>query len=313
MRSARAELGEAAFEAALSEGRAMLPLQAADYALGAAEIPDVASPAASPEPRPSPSVQEAGETEGRSDVSPKLRIYALGGARVERDGVALAPSQDWIHKPRELLFYLLSYPAGRTREQVGLDLWPEASSSQLRSSFHDAAFRLRRALGDKGWIVFRKGRYSFGRSLPYSYDVEAFERSLSMARRARDEDPEQAIGHLREATVVYAGDFLEGGSYGEWAMVRQDELRREYGEALLLLGRLLSSAGRHAEAAEAFRGAVAHDGFMEEAHRGLMHAHVALGERGRALKQYEELERLLADRLGASPAPETTELYESLR
>jgi tetratricopeptide (TPR) repeat protein len=72
-------------------------------------------------------------------------------------------------------------------------------------------------------------------------------------------------------------------------MVRQEELRRKYGEGLLLLGGLLSARERHAEAAEAYRQAIAHDSYLEEANRGLIRCLAALGERGRALKHYEEL------------------------
>jgi tetratricopeptide (TPR) repeat protein len=61
-------------------------------------------------------------------------------------------------------------------------------------------------------------------------------------------------------------------------MDRQEELRRASQEALLLLGRLLSTRERHAEAAEAYRKAIAHDGLLEEAHRGLMRCQAALGE-----------------------------------
>jgi DNA-binding SARP family transcriptional activator len=44
-----------------------------------------------------------------------------------------------------------------------------------------------------------------------------------------------------------------------------------------------------------------------------MSCQAALGERGRALRHYEELVEVLEEQLGASPAPETTTLYESLR
>ncbi len=96
-------------------------------------------------------------------------------------------------------------------------------------------------------------------------------------------------------------------------MLRQEELRREYGEALLLLGGLLFARERHAEAAEAYRKAIAHDGLVEEAHRGLMRCQAASGERGQALRHYEELVQLLDKRLGTAPAPETRDLYERLR
>ena len=99
----------------------------------------------------------------------------------------------------------------------------------------------------------------------------------------------------------------------EWATARQEGLGREYREALLLLGGLLLARGRHAEAADAYRKAIAHDGFLEEAHRGLMRSQAALGERGRALRHYEELVELLEEQLGTPPAPETRALHERLR
>jgi len=216
--------------------------------------------------------------------------------------------------PRELLFYLLSYPEGRTKEQIGLALWPEASTSQLRSSFHDTLYHLRRALGGKEWISFQKGRYYFGRSLFYSYDVEAFEWNLSEARRLRTEAPEQAIRHLQEAADLYGGDFLEDlAADGEWALERQEELGRAYQEVMLLLGRLLFNQARYAEAAGAYRKAITHDRFLEEAHRELMRSQAALGERGRAQRHYEELVALLEEQLGTPPASESRALYQRLR
>jgi DNA-binding SARP family transcriptional activator len=44
-----------------------------------------------------------------------------------------------------------------------------------------------------------------------------------------------------------------------------------------------------------------------------MRSQEAMGERGRALRHYEELKQVLKEQLGASPAPETVALYESLR
>jgi DNA-binding SARP family transcriptional activator len=295
----RSALDEASFEATWAEGRAMSPEQALEYALG--------------EPT---TLHEEEDTHPPAAVAktstPGLRILALGPARVEKDGRPLASSADWIQKSRELLFYLLSHPP-RTKEQIGLALWPDASTAQLRSSFHDTVYRLRRALGGKEWIVFEKGRYAFNRSLAYSFDVEAFEENLSEARRLRSEAAEQAIGHLQRTAELYGGDFLENSVDSEWAMDRRQELWREYQEALLLLGGLLFAQGRHAQAVEAYRKAIAHDELLEEAHRGLMRCYAALGERGRALKHYEELVELLDEQLGTPPAPETSVLHERLR
>ena len=299
--SVRSSLGAAAFEASFSEGRSMSPARAIEYALEE-EVPEPPAP----EPALPPAQAPAEVHQSR------LRIFALGPARVEKEGLPL-DSPDWIQKTRELLYYLLSHPEGRTKEQIGSALWPEASTAQLRSSFHDTVFRLRRALGGKEWVVFDKRRYAFGGALDYSYDVEEFERRLSEARRLQGEAPDQAILHLQEAAALYAGDFLEDVAQSEWTLERQEELRRAYGESLLLLGGILLSRDRYAEAAQAYRRAISYDRFLEEAHRGLMRSQAALGEPGGAIRHYEELARMLQEQLGAPPAPKTVALYESLR
>jgi two-component SAPR family response regulator len=281
-------LGEEAFTAAWAQGRVMTMEQAVAYALN------------------EPSAVEA-------KTSPeRLRIFALGPGRVERGGRALAPSEWTYAKSRELLFYLLGHPSC-TKEQIGLALWPEASPSQLRSGFHRTLHHLRRALGGPEWISFENGRYSFNRSLDYWFDVEAFESELAEARRHGAGAPERAIRHLEEAIDLYKGDFLEDLAIeGEWALERQEELRRLYGEALLELGGLLSEEGRYDEAAQAYRKAIAHDELLEAAHRELMRCHARLGERSQALRHYQSLLGSLRDELGSSPAPETAELHRSL-
>jgi len=231
---------------------------------------------------------------------------------VEKEGLPL-DSPDWIQKPRELLYYLLSHPEGRTKEQIGLALWPEASTAQLRSSFHDTVFRLRRALGGKEWISFQKGRYSFDRSLDYYYDVDAWHQNLSEARGLRSESPEDAIRLLQGTVGLYRGDFLKDFAAGEWALERQEELKRSYQDALLLFGEILCAGERYAEAAEVYRKVIVQNRFLEEAHRGLMRSLASLGERGRALRHYEELVGMLEDLLGTTPASETTDLYKRLR
>jgi predicted ATPase/DNA-binding SARP family transcriptional activator/predicted RNase H-like HicB family nuclease len=312
----RSTLSEATFDAAWTEGRAMSPEQAIEYALEAVGEPAADTPTVAPvvAPEPTPSAQKPAKTaEAKATTTAGLRVFALGPARVEKDGLPLDSSPDWIQKPRELLYYLLCHPEGRTKEQIGLALWPDASTAQLRSSFHDTVYRLRRTLEGKEWVAFHKGRYAFNRSLAYSFDVEDFEEHLSEARRVQAQAPEQSIRHLQQAARLYGGDFLEDSADSEWAMIRREEIEREYGEALLLLGGLLFAQERPAEAGEAYRMVITHDGYLEEAHRGLMRCQAAMGDRSRALRHYEELVGLLEEQLGTSPAPETKALHERLR
>ena len=71
--------------------------------------------------------------------------------------------------------------------------------------------------------------------------------------------------------------------------------------------------GRFDEAGEIYRKAISYDELSEAAHRGLMRCFVRQGERGQALKYYEELAELLDEKLGSSPASEPSALYERLR
>ena len=310
-------LSEAAFEAAWAEGRAMSPEQAIEYALGAveesaAESATTTTPVAA-EPQTAASEVPAQTASAKPTTAADLRIFALGPARVERGEQPLAPSDFGYAKPRELLFYLLSYPEGRTKGQIGLALWPEASPSQLRGVLHEALRRLRQALGGSERIVHRGGRYAFERSLDYSFDVEAFEAELAAARGSEGEAPERAIAHLEEAAALYKGKFLEDSLEWEWAKERREELGRRHQQALLSLGGLLLEEGSHERAAEIYRKAIGQDEYLEGAYRGLMRSCALMGERGRALEHYRSLVGVLEEGLGTAPAPETRALYEELR
>jgi len=245
-------------------------------------------------------------------AGPALRICALGPGRVYRGEYALTTS-DWIYsKVRELLFYLLCFPS-RTKEQIGLALWSDASPAQLRSNFHNTLYHLRHILGRPEWIVFEHNHYTFNRQLPYWFDVEAFESHLAGARQLQDTAPAQAIQALAEAVELYQGDFLEDLVTGDWLLGRRDALQRMYLEALLALGQLCFAEGRYAEATEAYRKIIAYDRYQEAAHRELMRCYVRQGERGQALRHYQSLLEWMRDELGSPPAPETTALYERLR
>ena len=64
---------------------------------------------------------------------------------------------------------------------------------------------------------------------------------------------------------------------------------------------------------DAYRQAIAHDGLLEAAHRGLMRCLARRGEPGQALRHYQALLAQMHAELGLPPSPETAGLYERLR
>jgi predicted ATPase/DNA-binding SARP family transcriptional activator len=259
--------------------------------------------------RPRAAARPRAPQPARSAPDGPLRVRTLGGAVVEFGEAALTAA-DWGYaKPRELMFLLVSSPP-MTKDQIAAALWPDLSRQQLGNALHTALRELRRAVGDPGWVVYANGHYRFDRSRPHECDVTEFEDALLAARRARP--AEAALPHLQRAIGAYGGDFLDGMSAGEWALVRRDELRRAFESALLAAGRMQTAAGRHQAAAAAFRRAVAHEPLNETAHRELMSSWARLGETARAVRHYEELTELLREQVGVPPAPETTALYRRL-
>lgn len=239
-----------------------------------------------------------------------LQLCALGATRVILGERAIS---NWQYaRVKELLFYLASYN-GRTKAQIGLALWPEASTSQLRNSLGTGLYHLRRALGGPDWIVFDKDGYRFNRTLNYSLDVERFESNLEQAARVQVGSSEIAVNLLEQALRLYAGDFVQDFLEGDWFLLRREELRRKYLDAWLTLGRLHFERQDYARAADAFRRAIEKDNLLEQAHRELIRSYARVGERGLAIRQYQFLEQVMRDELGASPAPESAALWEHLQ
>lgn len=290
----RKAAGDEAFRTEWMAGRAMSVDEAVSFALDVPEHSATVAP---------------GPDEG--PASARLRIYGLGPPEVFR-GRRRLRAADWTYAlPRELLFYLLLH-GPRTKEQIGLDLWPDASSEQLRGRFRTALYHLRRALGGTEWVRYEGGRYAFNYDLDYRFDVDLFEARLSLAEKRLESEPEEAARALEQAVDLYRGELLEGEAPDRWASGPRDRLRRRYVQALLSLGSLRSADGAHLAAEEAFRGAVACDELNEEAHRALARCLAEGGDRTAALRHLDELDRLLQRELALEPSSETRELRARL-
>jgi predicted ATPase/DNA-binding SARP family transcriptional activator len=293
--AARAALG-GDFDRAYAEGQALSLAEIVRAALGESawqtqehRVVDVAPPAAAPPAAP-------------ADARGRLRVAALGPLRVWVDGRPVETAAWSSARPRELLVYLLVHPEGRTKEQVGLAFWPDAAGAQLRNNFHVTMHRLRRALGGADWVTLVGERYAIDPALLDEFDAAAFEREVRAARQALRGGDAGAATRLEAALARYGGDLLDGEPVGDWHIEHRDRLQRLYVDGLMLLGGTQAAAGRHAEAADAFRRVLARDDLHEDALRGLVAAHAALGERAEAVRVYQRFAERMRRELGAEPA-----------
>jgi predicted ATPase/DNA-binding SARP family transcriptional activator len=310
---ARAALDGAAFAAAWAEGRRLDPEQAIELALGSDEAgsgagsPAPAAPVAPAAPQPL-----VADTATTASAPAQLCVRALGPFELEREDTPLEPV-DWRHaRPRELFAYLLCFPQGRTREQIGAALWPEAAPTQVRNNFHVALHHLRKVLGNAAWIQHERDRYRLDPDLRYEFDAARFETEISDALREPRSAP-PPVERLREALSLYRGDFLEGELVGDWHLEQRDRLRHLYVEGLMMLGGALFDEARYAEAAEVYQRVIVKDDLREDAHRRLILCRARLGERAHAMRHYQGLLQLLDVELETTPEPATVELFERLQ
>jgi predicted ATPase/DNA-binding SARP family transcriptional activator len=223
-----------------------------------------------------------------------LHIHALGTSEVRRNDTVLDPAAWGYAKPRELFFYLLgSGPV--TKDQIGAELWPDASAQTLRNSFHTCLHQVRRTLGRSDWITFRGGRYEFNQTLEHTYDVADF-------------DAAAVTGDLARVIAIYHGDYLVDVAGAPWIDERRETLRQTFERSLLALADARATDGRVEESIDLYQRAVSHDPLLESAHRAIISLHLIQGDRAAAVRQYNTLTELLADELQTTPSAQTTAL-----
>ena len=247
---------------------------------------------------------------GPEPPGPTLTVQTLGPLRIWRDGEPLDRDAWASARPRELLLFLLAHPGGRTREQVGLAFWPDASAEQVRNNFHVALHRLRKGLGGAQWVTHAADQFALNSSVTVEFDAATFERNVAAGVSRLKKDGDAAL--LESALVLYRGDFLEQEAAGDWHLELRDRLRLKYGEALTALAERHMEQERWPDAADAWRKLIARDQLDERAYRGLMTCHAKRAERSQVRQLYKRLEQALQRELEAKPEPETTQLYRQL-
>lgn len=242
------------------------------------------------------------------ESAPALSIRAFGKSQVRVNGKLVTNAQWRTQAVKELFFFLLQASKPLTKEQIGLELWPENDTEQLRKRFKNELYRLRRAVGQDA-ILFDGATYRFNHDLDIEYDVEVFESSLKRARAAQD--AEAKLRAYQEAVAAVRGLYLEDiGS--SWVMADQERFRQRYLEALLAQAELLLGRRDSEEALKVCQYILTMDKTYEGAYRLMMSIHAARGDRPAVTRQYQACRDALAAELGVPPSVETEALYRKL-
>jgi DNA-binding SARP family transcriptional activator len=239
----------------------------------------------------------------QSEAQTRPRVLLLGSLAIPSEGGrrrrALGPAH-------ELIAYLALHPEGAARDQLLEALWPNESPRRSEQRLWQATKEARKLLHDA--IVRDSGRYRLDRQR-VDVDTDELEQLLAQVDEATDELSEHEL--LERALALFRGRPLEGSDF-LWA---DGVCRRLAGLHLELLSRVADSRLRTCDARGALDAAeqgIAADSLNESFWRIALRAEAAGGSREAIAARYEQLTKLLEERLGLRPDRETRNLYRQL-
>jgi DNA-binding SARP family transcriptional activator len=220
-----------------------------------------------------------------------VRISLFGPFRVEVDGRDIAAT-GLPRRPQQLVQLLALAPGQRlARDELVEALFGHLDARAGTANLHKAASILRSHTGDRGAVVLRGGMVELWPAATVVTDVAQYERAAGQALRNGAPDA------CRLALAEHRDDLLPEERYEGWAEGARRRLRG--------LAVELSRAAGEWERLLEFEPA------DEAAHRGLMRAHAAAGDRGAVQRQFERLATAL-EALGVRPSVDTVELHRAL-
>ena len=238
----------------------------------------------------------------------RLTIQLLGKPQVRKNGKPVTVSQWQALSVRDLFFFFLTSSHPVTKEEIGLEFWPDIDTERLKLRFKNNLYRLRHALG-QDVILFENNHYSFNRALDYEYDVEEFEAYLAQAKVV--EQVEDKIVQLRLGTELWHGSYLLGVD-ADWAWPERQRLEKACLEALRQLAQLQRQTGDHEAALQTCQRALEVDPLLEDFHRLAMQLYADRGDRLAVIWQYQACRDALRTQLDLPPSEETKTLYQRL-
>lgn len=243
---------------------------------------------------------------------PWLYVLGVPHARKGRDERVLCGPQQRL---------VLAYTALRKGNPVTVDelaeaLWPRQRGRSWEGALRGIVSKVRALLGfidDHSARLDSVGHaYRLVCSSPLVLDIWAAPEELAMAESSIE------AGHFagsapaaRRAAVLLDAPLLPGFE-GDWLDAGRRQIALQRLRALRAWARAESGLGHHDAAVCAANFAIEADSLDETSHRTLMLVHRAAGNRGSALRAYQECRRCLETTLGVSPCAETERVYLDL-
>lgn len=253
---------------------------------------------------------ERNSLDAPADAAPewpfRLRIRALGGFELTRDGLPMRFTGKAQQRPLDLLKLLVALGGSDVDTQrLMAALWPDADGDAAKASFDTTLFRLRKLLDIDRALVLSAGKLSLVRAVAWT-DVGAFKAVHDAAEDASQQGrPVESAAHVaRRLLDAYPGPLL-GAEEHAWIAKPRDALRARFVRTLSRLGEHLERQGNFATAIDVYRRGLEADNLAESFYRGLMRSLASTGNQAEALNAFRRCRELLSIVLSVKPSPET--------
>lgn len=240
--------------------------------------------------------------------APILQVYLLGPPDVKRAGHPLTIPR---RQTRALLYRLAVRLQPIPREQLCHLFWSNTPEAIARRNLSHLLTHLRQALPDPKIVWASEDHISLNSDQIWS-DAADFERLCATPETQR------RIEALQRAVGCYRGRFLAGFSlpanpeFEVWATLEGQAWENIYLETLTTLIEELTTRCQYDAAIAYAQRYLATDDLAEDVHRRLIELYATIGDRSKALQQFERCTVALERELGVSPLPETRDAYQAV-
>ena len=246
---------------------------------------------------------------------PVLRIRTFGRFEV-MIGDDVVDERLFRRRHVRLLLLLLAANAGRdlSRDSLAMELWPDVDIEQARRSFYAIWSKLRKALTLSDGTCPYLLRHQYGCSLAERHVQSDIGRLNDICRDLMfgRHDLQGWTSLYNEIDRDFSNELLPSEGRCEIIVRLRKNCCSRLVDALVSATQNVVEAGNPQVAIWFARLALSHDDTREDAYVALMRAQIANGQTTAAIMSYHTCRRVLSEKLGIDPSPETVALYESL-
>ncbi|MCB0194410.1 MAG: AAA family ATPase, partial [Anaerolineae bacterium] len=236
---------------------------------------------------------------------PTIHAYFLGTPQFTKNDKPVKLTKT---KGIALLVYLAVERTSQTREQVMTLLWPDSLPQAARKNLRNTLWDIGKTFDEE--VVEVEGD-TLRLADSVGVDIHPFEETPLTA----DSDN---VSQLEEAVALYRAPLADGLSvldapdFELWLTTQQQRFGRHYLRLLDILIAAHRKASNWQGVITFAEQALAYDNLQEPMHQALMEAQAHLGERAKAVRQYDMLRAILEQELGVPPLPETESLRSAI-